>query len=102
MDKQPGLVATSWSYSIECNHATTWRERLGNHLRRLAGRIDGRESMAFRMHAQPPLDAATRLAVYKQGFKTIEQSLSASAQAAAEEQLLRELHPELFRVRRRG
>lgn len=88
--------SVEWSYKLQCNQAATWRERVGNWLRRLAGKVDGRSTMALRLTTTPPLDRATRAEIFRQGFAQMDRSVRASCTLAAQEQLLRIEMPHLF------
>nr|WP_315237695.1 hypothetical protein [uncultured Albidiferax sp.] len=92
MDK----YSEDWSWRLEANQVKTTRERVGQWLRRLADRIDGRTSQALRLTTQPPLDRATTLEVYRQGQLQMQRSVEQACVLAAEECLLQRLRPELF------
>lgn len=90
------MISEDWAYAVQINQALTWRERLGNWLRGLASRVDGRTSMAIRMTTTPPLDQAARLEVLHTGVSQIIQSAKEASLWAAQERLLQRACPDLF------
>lgn len=88
-------VRSRWSFHV--NHNRTWRHRLGWALRSLAGRLDGRASLALNIQTAPRLPAETVAACINRGLADMQRYLASEVDAEACEQLLRFSKPELYR-----
>lgn len=89
-------VTVGWWWRFRVNHDLTWRERLATGLRRLAGRIDGRCSVAIEMHWIPALPVRERIEIIHKGMDLMTVLFEESTRSAAIESGLREAMPELY------
>lgn len=76
-------VTTKITWSLRVNRATTWRERLGNALRRLAGRIDGRWSLGIEIVTQPPIGITSQGECLFQGYAAMSRAIRSETEAEA-------------------
>src|SRR5690606_41685893 len=88
-------VRSRWSFHV--NHNRTWRHRLGWALRSLAGRLDGRASVALNIQPAPRLPAETVAARINRGLAAMQRYLDSEVDAQAWQQLLRSSQPGLNR-----
>lgn len=58
------------------------RERLGDWLRRIAARIDGRHSLSVEINTLPVIDADTKLACIRAGVKAMGKAVDSETHAA--------------------
>ena len=91
------MCGSKWSYRIHMNRQPSgWRERLAQRLRAWACILDGRISPALEIHTQPELPQSTINAVIRRSVDHMGRDLGIEARCAAEEQLVRRYHPDLF------
>lgn len=83
-------------YRFSVNEASTWRDRMGNLLRRVATRIDGRHSIAVAIHSDPPLSPAQHQQCLQQAAVAIDRAVEIECRHELTEIAMRELCPQLF------
>lgn len=93
MSKDP----STWWWVFRVNLPRGWRQHVGQWLRRLAARIDGRWSLAIEVRTDPPIDSVTTRAVIRAGMKHAERLLTNETEAAACDRVMRARMPDLFR-----
>jgi len=90
-------VSVRWRYTFRANAAPRgWRDRVGDFLRRLAGRVDRRVSVAFEMTTSPALTTKRKSDCFKKGIQVIEDSIISELKEASVEVAMRAHCPELY------
>lgn len=74
----------------------TWREHLAQLARKVADRLDGRQSLALEMASSPAVPPAIQDRCVVLGVDLMFRLLSDSARAEAQEQMLRHSRPHLY------
>lgn len=92
-----------WSFIFRANGApASMNERVGNVLRNLADKVDGRMTVAFSFKTTPQLEYTRLARCIESGFHTIQQSMEHEVVLDATEELFEELRPDLFEVTLNG
>lgn len=91
-------IVRNFRWSLRVNASSTWRDRVGDVLRRMADLVDGRQSAALAIATDPVLSAAQRQRAVHSAWDCLERSLQIETRAEAEEEVFRKLHPALFKV----
>ncbi len=96
----PTVLRKKTSHVVSVNDATGLRRRIGNALRSLATRIDGRHSLAFEIQSDPPLTAQQQHECVRHSFKALSAAVAAECAEEALEGALREAKPRLYETAR--
>lgn len=83
-------------FRFHVNTATSWRERVGNLLRRAAWCIDGRWHIAIDIVTLPPISKDQQLACIKHGLVAIKRAVADELGTEAIETVMREDAPHLY------
>lgn len=90
-------VRVQWRYTFRLNHPPeNWRERLGDLVRRIARRIDGRPSLAFDIRTEPDIGPERLAACLRKGIDRSEEFIIEELREVATEKLMRAHMPELY------
>lgn len=89
-------TTSGYWFRFHVNTATTWREKLGNLLRRVAWRIDGRWHVAIDIVTLPPLSPDQRAACVKHGLAAMQRAIEDELRAEVVESVMREDSPHLY------
>lgn len=91
--------ASRWSWRYTINQRVTLRQRIGMRLRDLADRIDRHRSIAVRIQTDPALTNRQETEIFQQGILAIERALRTETEYTAEDALMREKLPFLWKER---
>lgn len=89
-------IRAQYRHRIAVNETTGWRDRLGNFLRRIADRVDGRDSLALEMASVPPVPRMRRRECVHIGLQAMSTAFKEVVREESCELILHEAHPELF------
>ena len=92
----PTVLRKKTSQVVSLNDATGLRRKIGNALRSLATRFDGRHSLAFEIQSDPPLTAQQQHECVRHSFKALSAAVAAECAEEALEDALREAKPRLY------
>lgn len=90
------MHTVKWSHQMVVGGGTALRARLGNWLRKLATKVDGRRSLAVSIVTEPQISEARVKACIIHGLRQIPPALESEAHDAAITEAMKHLHPELF------
>lgn len=91
------VILLSWRFRLQVNGPPrNWRDSVGDVLRLLAEKIDGRVSLGVQAATEPPIGHRRMLECLNLGFDAARRALESEARAEAEETVLRQMHGELF------
>ena len=82
------MYSADYKWHFRVNVAQGWREKLGNALRMLAQRIDGRLSLAIAIETAPPLNQDDKVACVKHGLGAMQWAVEQSVRLACAENIL--------------
>lgn len=91
------MAEISFTYRLEMNGRRDWRDRLGNWLRQVAWRIDGRTTLALRFESQPPMSLRSRHDVVKAGFEAMVRGMREEVRCESIERLAERELPGVWR-----
>lgn len=90
-------VTVNYTFSFKCNGPTKgWREFIGNALRTLAQKVDGRDSFGVHLESLPPLTGRERREVVLAGLNHMGRIQEQIVRLKATDSAMKENHPELF------
>lgn len=84
---------STYTWSFKCNEAATPRQKIGNALRQLAERFDGRISLAIDIQGTPPITQQQKVECVLFGLGKIRFAAQETVRAEAQERML-----ELIRI----
>jgi len=90
-----GTICTTLSVHMTVNDDSTWRQRLGNALRRLADRADGRVTAAVHLQTVPALSARQRADCIRIGMEAMRRAAVDEAYLDALDLILLDVLPSL-------
>lgn len=88
-----------WNYKIRFNGKPFCiRDGIGDLIRRLASKIDGRMSVAISIETTPTLTTKTKIMLLKKGFNITEDLLEEELKMEASELLMKQQMPDLYKI----
>lgn len=89
--------AASYAYRLHCNaRPRHWRDRLGQWLRKTAGLLDGRTTLAVDMDSDPPVPAGVKTDALRKGLEHAARLYKNAVADECAERLLKKAAPHMF------